>query len=54
MYHSLVSSIFILSASAAVLPRQQDGQGCPHGMKSVTFNSGYDVNQFDTIGAAEH
>lgn len=54
MYLYLVSSVLILYASAAVLPKRQDSHGCPPSMKGVTFNSGYDVNQFDKIGAADN
>lgn len=63
MHQAFFLPFLALSASAVVLPRQNissfpssttGGQGCPPNMKSVTFNSGYDVNQFDKIGAADN
>ena len=30
------------------------GSGCPVGLKSVCFNSGYNTAMFDTIGAADN
>ena len=59
MHHTLAPLLFALSASASVLPRHPDGDSsppsnsCPQSLKSVTFNAGYDVNQFDKIGAAD-
>ncbi|MCJ1451401.1 hypothetical protein MMC28_001737 [Mycoblastus sanguinarius] len=64
MYNLFASSLFILSATAAVLKRQDNStatpttttgaQGCPPGFKGVTFNGGYSANQFDKIGAADN
>ena len=56
MYILLQALLLALSASAAVVPRQfSNGTGsCPPNLKAVTFNGGYDVNQFDKIGAADN
>ena len=61
MHSFLISSFLALSASAAIIPRQANqtqtpptgGSGCPPGLKGITFNGGYDVNQFDKIGGAD-
>ncbi|KAL6719732.1 hypothetical protein ACLMJK_001653 [Lecanora helva] len=48
------------TSAAVLLPRQDNtsspggGGSCPANLKGVTFNGGYDVNQFDKIGAASH
>lgn len=62
MHSLLISSLFAFIASAAILPRQNSsgsapspgGYDCPGGFKGVTFNGGYDVNQFDKIGGADN
>ena len=61
MHYTFPLLLLALSASASVLPRVPDstvppssGNNCPPNLKGVTFNSGYDINQFDKIGAADH
>ncbi|KAK4690334.1 hypothetical protein P7C71_g6434, partial [Lecanoromycetidae sp. Uapishka_2] len=57
MHPLLPFATFLLSTGAAVLPRQSNTTApgtCPPLLKAITFNGGYDVSQFDKIGAASN